>query len=135
MIGTQAVLMTTTFILAIPNGVGGLRPIDLSMLALACAGLVGWLVVDVAVIATISVVIADGLGVALMLPKTWRDPDTETFSTFVLATVSGVLGTIAGGAMDAALLLYPMYYTVGNALIATVIWAGRRRGPLVVACR
>lgn len=41
MIGTQAVLMTTTFILAIPNGVGGLRPIDLSMLALAGAGLVG----------------------------------------------------------------------------------------------
>lgn len=79
MIGTQAVLMTITFIVAIPNGVG-------------------WLVADEAVVATISVVIADALGVALMLPETWRDPETETLSTFVPATVQrGFLGRSRSG--------------------------------------
>ncbi len=77
MIGTQAVLMATIFIMAIPTEVGGMRAIDLTMLALAGAGLVGW-IVDAPVVATISVVIADSLGVALMLPKTWRDPESAS---------------------------------------------------------
>jgi hypothetical protein len=129
MIGTQASAMVLTFVLSIRYGEGGLRPIDLSMLFLAGIGLVGWAVADEPVVATIFVVVADALGLGLMLPKTVRDPDSETLSTYVLAGVSGLLGVIAVGELDQALLLYPVYYTAGNALIAAVIWTARRRSP------
>ena len=62
-----------------------------------------------------------------MVPKTVRDPDSETLSTFVLASLGGLLGAIAVGELDHALLLYPVYYAVGNGFIAAVIWTARRR--------
>jgi len=129
MIGSEAVAMSIVFVLAIPYGEGGLRPIDLTMLALAAAGLVGWAIAAEPVVATIFVVLADAIGLGLMVPKTVRDPESETLSTFVMASVSGVLGAIAVGELDEALLLYPVYYAIGNGVIATIIWTARRRSP------
>src|SRR5262249_51170311 len=102
---------------------------DLTMLALAAAGLVGWAIAAEPVVATIFVVLADAIGLGLMVPKTVRDPESETLSTFVMASVSGVLGAIAVGELDEALLLYPVYYAIGNGVIATIIWTARRRSP------
>ena len=129
LLGTQAVLMTLVFLLSIRSGEGGLGRIDLAMLALAAVGLLGWALADEPVIATIFVVVADAIGVGLMVPKTVRDPHSETLVTFVLASVGGLLGTIAVGSLDVALLLYPAYLTVGNGLIAAIIWTARRRSP------
>lgn len=127
MIGSQALVMLLVFLLAIPHGEGGLRPVDLTMLFLAGVGLVSWVIADEPVVATIFVVVADAIGLGLMVPKTVRDPDSETLSTFVLASLGGLLGAIAVGELDQALLLYPVYYAVGNGFIAAVIWAARRR--------
>jgi hypothetical protein len=129
MIGSEACVMVLIFVLAIPHGEGGLRPIDLTMLCLAGLGLVGWAIVDEPVVATMFVVVADAIGLGLMVPKTVRDPQSETLSTFVLASVSGVLGAIAVGRLDQALLLYPVYYALGNGVLATIIWTARRRSP------
>jgi hypothetical protein len=129
MIGTQAVLMTIVFVLAIPRGEGGLRRIDLAMLGLAAIGLTGWAVADEPVVATVFVVIADAIGLGLMVPKTVRDPESETLVTFVLAAVGGLLAAIAVGALDPAQILYPGYMAVGNGLIAAIIWTARRRSP------
>ena len=63
----QAVLATLIFLLAIRNGVGGLRPIELAMMAIAGAGVAGWLVASEPLIATLCVVIADILGAAMMV--------------------------------------------------------------------
>ena len=70
--------------------------------------------------------LADLAGVLLMLPKTWRDPLSETLSTFVLAGFSGALGAAAVGALDPALLLYPAYFGLMNAVTAAVILVRRR---------
>jgi uncharacterized membrane protein YidH (DUF202 family) len=129
MIGTQAVLMTIVFILAIPGGEGGLRRIDLAMLALAAIGLAGWAIADEPVVATVFVVIADAIGLGLMVPKTVRDPESETLLTFALASFGALLATIAVGTLDPALLLYPGYMAIGNGLIAAIIWTARRRSP------
>src|SRR6478735_2051536 len=122
MIGTQAVLMTIVLILAIPGGEGGLRRIDLAMLALAAIGLAGWAIADEPVVATMFVVIADAIGLGLMVPKTVRDPESETLLTFTLAAFGALLSTISVGELDPALLLYPGYMAVGNGLIAAIIW-------------
>jgi hypothetical protein len=62
----------------------------------------------------------------MMLPKTYRDPDSETLVTFVFASVAGALAAGAVGALDVSLLLYPAYFCLANAAIAVLIVQRRR---------
>ncbi len=126
---TQAVLISLVFVLAIKLGVGGLTRTDMVLLAIAGAGVAGWLVVDAPIFATACVVGADLVGVGMMVPKTWREPDSETLSTFALASVSGALAAGSVAALDPALLLYPVYFCLGNGALALLIVRRRAVGP------
>jgi hypothetical protein len=117
----QAVTTGLTFALSIRRGVGGLSRLDLTITAIAGLGVIGWFVSSTPVIATACVVFADTLGVGLMVPKTWREPGSETLSTFALASLAGLLGAFAVGALDLSLLLYPLYFFVVNGIIAVLI--------------
>jgi hypothetical protein len=81
----------------------------------------GWIVADEPVIATACVVAADLIGAAMMVPKTYRDPGSETLATFALASLSGALAAGAVGALPPSLLLYPVYYCLVNGAIAVLI--------------
>jgi hypothetical protein len=126
MVGVQTVSITLILLLSIRRGVGGASRLDLTLICIAGLGIVGWAVTDEPVVATAFVVFADAIGVGLMTPKAWRDPWSETLSTYVLASASGVLSTAAVGTLDASLLLYPAYFAIANGAIAVVI-ASRRR--------
>ncbi len=121
MVAGQAVLTSVIFVLPTRRREGGVSPGELVMIGLAGAGVAGWLIPDEPVVATACVVAADLIGVALMVPKTWRDPASETLITFVLGGLAGALAAGAVGELDASLLLYPVYYCVGNAAIALLI--------------
>jgi hypothetical protein len=121
MVATQAMVTTLVLLLSIRHGEGGLSPLDLTAVAIATLGVLGWFVFSTPVIATACVVFADTLGVALMLPKTWREPSSETFTTFALASAAGLLSALAVASLDASLLLYPVYFFVANGLIASII--------------
>ena len=60
-----------------------------------------------------------------MVPKTYRDPHSETLVTFAFASLGGALAARAVGAIDVSLLLYPVYYCVINGAIALLIWERR----------
>jgi hypothetical protein len=128
MVGAQAGLTSLVFLLAIRWGEGGATPRELSLVTLAGAGVAGWLLAGEPIVATVSIVAADLLGTALMVPKTWRDPWSETRSTYTLASVSGGLAVGAVGTFDPALLLFPVYYCLANGAIAVLI--GSRRAAL-----
>jgi len=121
MAGAQAVLTAGVFLLAIPRGQGGLTAGDATMVALAGAGVAGWMVADEPMVATISVIAADLIAAGLMVPKTYRDPGSETLATFALASLGGVLAAGAVGTGDASLLLYPLYFCAINGAIALLI--------------
>jgi hypothetical protein len=121
MAGVQAVLTGVIFLLSIRHGVGGLRPAEAVMIALAAGGVIGWMVADEPVIATACVVAADLIGAAMMVPKTYRDPGSETLVTFAFASLGGLLAAGAVGALDLSLLLYPLYYCAVNAAIVALI--------------
>ena len=121
MAGVQAVLTSVIFLLSIRHGVGGLRPAEAAMIALAGGGVVGWMVVDEPVIATACVVAADLIGAAMMVPKTYRDPGSETLVTFAFASLGGLLAAGAVGAPDPSLLLSPLYSFAVNAAIVVLI--------------
>jgi hypothetical protein len=131
MAGAQAMLTSLVFVLAIRHGEGGLSATDVALTAMAAAGVVGWLVADEPIVATASVVAADLLAAAMMAPKTYRDPGSETLASFALASVGGALAVGAVGPARPALLMYPIYFCVVNAAIALLIH--RRRTALVTA--
>jgi hypothetical protein len=127
MAATQAVLTTLIFLLAIRRGEGGVTAAERVMIAIAAGGVVAWIVADQPIVATACVVAADLLGAAMMAPKAYRDPHSETLSTFALASLSGALAAGAAGSADPALLLYPAYFCLVNGAIALLIHERRRR--------
>jgi hypothetical protein len=121
MAAVQAVLTTLIFVLSIRRGEGGLSTTELAMIAIAAGGVVGWLVAEEPIVATVCVVAADLIGAAMMVPKTYRDPGSETLATFAFASLGGALAAGAVGSVDASLLLYPAYYCLINGAIALLI--------------
>jgi len=121
MAGVQAVLTTLIFLLAIRRGTGGLSGPEIAMIAIARGGVVGWIAIDEPLVATVCVVLADLIGAGMMVPKTYREPESETLVTFAFASLGGALAAGAVGALDASLLLYPVYYCVVNGAIALLI--------------
>ena len=118
---TQAVFTTAVFGVAISRGQGGVTTTELMLVAVAAAGVGGWLLLDEPVVATVCVVAADLIAAAMMMPKTYRDPTSETLVTYVFASISGALAAGAVGAVDAALLIYPIYYCLANGALAVLI--------------
>jgi hypothetical protein len=121
MLGVQAASITAVFVLSLTRGVGGPSVGDVALLAVAAVGVVGWLTSSRPVVATICVVVADLAGAVLMLPKAWRDPYSETASSFVLASASGALAVASVGSLRPDLVLYPAYFAVANAGTAATI--------------
>ncbi len=127
MAAAQAILTSLIFVLAIRRGEGGVSTGDRVMLAIASGGVLGWIVADEPVVATACVVAADLVGAALMVPKTYRDPESETLVTFAFASLSGLLAAGAVATPDLSLLLYPLYFGAVNGAIAILIHQRRRR--------
>ena len=117
----QTVLTSLIFFLAIRRGVGGVSAGDRAVMAIAGAGVIGWMVADEPIVATACVIAADAIAAAMMVPKTYRDPDSETLSTFVLASLGGALAAGAVGSPELSLLLYPLYFVVVNGALALLI--------------
>ncbi|WP_028063770.1 hypothetical protein [Solirubrobacter soli] len=128
MLATQAVVTTLVFVLAIRLGTGGLSRADLMLLAIAGTGVAGWLLAAAPVVATACIVVADLVAAAMMVPKTWRDPASETLSTFVCASLGGALASASVGALDPSLLVYPLYFCAVNLGLALLI--AQRRATL-----
>jgi hypothetical protein len=126
MCAMQVVMNGLVLVLAIRFGTGGLTSGEALLLALAGAGGAGWLLAGDPVLATTCVVAVDLIAVALMVPKSWCDPGSETLSTFALASLGGALAAAAVAAPAPSLLLYPAYYCLVNGALALLIWHRRR---------
>jgi hypothetical protein len=122
----QAGLTLGVFALSIRRGEGRFSSADAVMLAIAAGGIAGWAVAGAPIVATMCIILADLVAATMMMPKTYRDPGSETLSTFGLASLSGLLAVCAVGDVDAGLLLYPAYLCVVNGMIALVIYTRRR---------
>jgi hypothetical protein len=123
---SQAVLTALVFALAIRRGEGGLSGFDLGLIAVAGIGVVGWVLADRPFVAVACVIAADLCAVAMMTPKAYRDPHSETLAMYALASVAGALAAGAVGALDVSLLMYPMYYCLANGALALLIFQRRR---------
>ena len=122
----SAVLTSAVFVLALRRGDGALQPGERVVIAVAGIGVAGWLLAGEPLVGTACVVAADVLGVAMMIPKIYREPGSETLATFALGGLAGASAAGAVGTVDLSLLLYPIYYLLANGTLAVLI--GVRRG-------
>jgi hypothetical protein len=127
LVAAQCVGTVITLALSIRRGVGGAAPADLALLAVAGVGVAGWYLAGDPTIATAGVVVADTAAVLMMLPKTYRDPHSETLSAYWLSTASVLFAAASVGSLNVSLLLYPGYLTVADSMVIGMIVVRRRR--------
>ena len=121
-------------LLAVRRGAGRLTLGNALLLSVAALGLLGWATLSDPTVASACAVLADAAGLAVMWPKTWADPGSETLATYALAAATGLLAALAVPAWDRDLLLFPVYFCVGNAATAGLIAVRRRAaGPVASA--
>jgi hypothetical protein len=126
MMGVAQVVGTFVILaMSLSRGVGGTSRFEISLLAIAAAGVVGWYVAGDPTVATLCVVLSDVLGVSMMVPKTYADPYSETLSAFLLSMLSGVFALAAVGSLDFGLIIYPAYVICADAVVVAVMLARR----------
>ncbi len=95
--------------------------------ACAFAGLVLWYFTETAVYALAVTISVSLLGGAVTVLKAYREPETETLSTWVLALVASVCAVLSVGAVDWVVLAYPLYLLALYAAIVGAILMGQAR--------
>ncbi|MDX6572776.1 MAG: hypothetical protein QOC86_1932 [Gaiellales bacterium] len=129
----QALSCGTVLALSIRRGAGGVSPLELALLGLAGLGVVGWQIAGNPTVATCSVVAADLVAVALMLPKTYRQPASETLATYAIGVASTLCALVAIGSSTASLWIYPLYILAADSAVVAVIVLRRRALAAVAA--
>jgi hypothetical protein len=119
--------VTVIFFLSLKFGYGGLHRRDVISLVFAALGLMLWLFTRRPVIALLIVVAVDAIGAWLTIYKAYKNPKSETESTWILDSISNLLGLLAVGSLQFSLLLYPAYLLVANTSVVAAMRLGRRK--------
>lgn len=128
--GVQAAGVVIIFLLSFKFGVGGLTRRDLLALGAAGVGLMFWYYTNNAAIALFITIIIDAIGASLTVWKAYLDPESETFSTWVLSGTAGIFAAIAVGSFDYVLLAFPIYVILINYAVAVAMILGKREKPV-----
>jgi hypothetical protein len=129
----QALSTLAVLVVAVRCGLGWFTRTNLLMLTVAAFGIIGWTTLADPTAASACAAAADAAGLLAITPKTWLDPYSETLATYALAGATGLLAALAVQAWDPGLLVYPVYFCLGNAATAALIAARRRMLPRTAA--
>ncbi len=122
----QTVSVLIVFILSIKYGVGGLNQRDIKALIAAGVGLLLWALTKEALFALFIVIFIDFVGVFLTTTKAYKDPKSETISTWLMSGTSGIFGALAVGSFSFVLLAYPIYIVIANYIVVFAIILGKK---------
>lgn len=123
----QAIATGLVAVLSFKYGHGVFRRKDLGALLIAGIGIVLWRLTDAPLYALTIVILVDLLGMWLTMTKTWKEPETETLSTWLISGTAGLLGVCAVAKVTPIEIAYPLYICGANIVIATIILARRKR--------
>ena len=124
--GLDTFAVVAIFILSIRYGEGGLMKRDIIALILAFLGLVIWFFTKEASIALYIVLAIDITGQVLTVVKSYEDPESETFISWILFGVAGLLSAISVGEWNFVLLIYPLYICIANWSVVVAMILGKK---------
>jgi len=97
---------------------------NLMLFAVASVGLVLWYATDVAVYALLISIGISLMGGAVTVVKAYKEPDSETLSTWTIAWSASICAIFSVGAVDLVVLAYPLYLlTLYSGIIAATLMA------------
>ena len=114
----QALLI---FILSIKYGMGGWSKTDLLCLGIALVGIVLWQTTQNPVLALYAAILADFTGMVPAFIKTYRWPDTEIVSFYVLDVFAAAFSLLALSVWSPQEYSYPLYIMLVNLCMALLI--------------
>lgn len=121
LIGVQCLAVVMIFLLSIKRGFGGFKTLDLFVLTLAIFGIVLWILSDDP---RYTLYLNIGVGLIALVPTALKAniyPESETFLTWALGTVAGILGLFAASTTNLDILAYPLYVILVNGIIVTIL--------------
>lgn len=124
--GLETVGLTIVFLLSFRFGTGGFTRKDILALLTACLGLILWYFTKEPSVALYIIIGIDAIGTFLTLQKAYKDPESETLSTWLIVCFAGVLAMISVGKLSIVLLSYPFYIFVANGAIALAMILGTK---------
>ena len=122
---------STIFILSIKRGYGGLGKKEIISLLIAALGLILWLATNKPLLALLCVILVDAAGSWLTIYKSYNDPSSETFSTWILDCISSTFAIVAVGSFNYKLMLYPGYLFIADGAVVLAIYLARRRQGVI----
>ena len=132
--GVQVTGTIIVFGLSVRSGLGKyLHTTDYTILVFVAFGLLLWLFTENAVYALAISIGISLLGGTVTVLKAYRNPESETLSTWVISLIASICAALSVGRMDWILLAYPLYlFTLYTAfVIAIVTGRAREHGVLV----
>lgn len=124
--GAAFVIVGFIFILSFKFGVGGRSKDDFIALAISLAGIMLWIIFSDPIFSIIGTLMAMSSLMTLNFSKAKVDPHSETLSTWVLATISTFLNTVAVGEWNIDLLMIPFWAGILQGYMSYLIWAHRK---------
>jgi len=117
--GVQVTGTIAVFVLSIRLGTGGfLDRRDCMVLLCALAGLMLWYFTETAIYALGITISISLLGGSVTVLKAYRDPSSETLSTWMMSFIAASCAIVSVGTLDWILLAYPLYlFTLNGAII------------------
>jgi hypothetical protein len=125
--GGQTFAVFFVVVLSVKYGEGGFSKTDFGALVAAGIGLLLWYFTSDAIFALAMVILVDSVGSLLTVVKVYRDPKSETLSTWLMSGTSGIFGSLAVGSLNPILLAYPLYLVIANYAIVGAKLLGERR--------
>jgi len=113
--------VSVIFALSIKYGVGGFNKKDRAGLVLAGLGLFLWYITNEPLYALAITIGIDAVATVLTVLKTYESPHSETFSSWLLATMGGFFAIFAVGGLEPELLVYPIYIFLANGSVGVMI--------------
>lgn len=120
-----AVGFSVVFVLSLKFGVGGTTTGQQLQILGTVGAVVIWAATDNAVVAVLLVCSIEVVAIVPTVRKAYRDPRTETLSTWVIDGASGAVAAVS--ALSFAAVIYPIHHLLVNGVVVAAVTAGRSR--------
>lgn len=127
---TSVQVSGTIIVLLLSISAGGgalLRRSDCLVLCIAALGLLAWYHTDDASYALAFTIGISLLGATTTIARAYRDPDSETLSTWACSFIASIFAIASVGELNWVILAYPLYLLTLNGAIVAAIMLGRLR--------
>jgi len=119
--GVSTLQSIVIFILSIKYGMGGWEKSDIVCLMIAFLGIFLWQTTNEPIIALIASIVADFTGMVPALIKTYKYPETEIWTFYILDTAAGTLNLLAVKYFTIQAVAYPIYIALINLVMVLLI--------------